>query len=81
MPEFSRISIREAQEHARSSLRATESLITRARSIGASTVADDLDEAANELAGALRAFERADKYLQQKAGLLPPTAPGSSPAE
>ena len=81
MTEFSRVSLREATEHAQASLAATEVLINRCRNLGAARVESELDQAAQDLAGALQAFRRADEILRQKAGLLPGATSGESPAK
>lgn len=79
--EFSRISIREALEHTGQALDVACRLHVRASDIGASTVANEMETAVGCLQLALEAVQRADNYLQQKAGLLPAQTPGRPPAE
>lgn len=80
MTEFSQISLREAREATTTALGATERLINRAAALHADRLKDELDAAAQDLAGALQRFEAASKLLSQKAGLLPDAGSEKGPA-
>lgn len=81
MSEYSRISLRQAIEQASSALAAIEDLVQSHDGRVATSLTEDLDSAAGDLATALQTLRRADARIQMKAGALPPRAPGDSPAK
>jgi hypothetical protein len=81
MTEYSRISVREATEHATAAHAACRAAEGRARVLGASRLISLLAGAAQECAAAVEQLAAADKLLQQKAGLLPGASSGATPAK
>jgi HPt (histidine-containing phosphotransfer) domain-containing protein len=77
MPEFSRISLRQAIEHASTALAAVESALERAQATGATSLAEGLEKAAGDLALGVQQLRYEDQKLQYKAGhiTLHPTEP------
>jgi hypothetical protein len=81
MSEFTRVSLRQARESTAAALKAVDEILDRLSGHGASSVTVTLANSRSKLQEVAYELQLVDEHIQKKAGLLPATTSGESPAK